>query len=84
MWSLKINESMNILFAGSSNESGYKVRDSLPEVLQILHTPHAGGHAKHTNCRSHRPFLHRLLNCINEKRERVWIITFCRKNYSRC
>ena len=47
MWSLKIKESMNILFAGRSNERGYKVRDSFPQVLQILHTPHAGGHAKH-------------------------------------
>jgi len=40
MWSLKINESMNILFAGSSNESGYETSDNFPYVLQNLHTPH--------------------------------------------
>ena len=70
---------MNILFAGSTNERGHEVCDSFPQVLQILQTPNTGGHAKHTNRRSHRPFLLRMLKCINEKRERVWIITFCRK-----
>ena len=58
---------MNILFAGSSNESRCEVRDCFPQVLQISHTPHTVGNAKHTNRRSQRPFLHRLFNSINGK-----------------